>query len=119
MEVRTVQGYFDNGVFYQLGQQVKLPERQLVIVNILDIPVEIEDAKVDSEKTKADIENTKTDTENTTETESKRWCDIEKLESDAKLQEQKLSNTWAVKLAMGEGSKLSIRQLLSRLSRKR
>ena len=39
MHVQTLQGYFDNGYFYQLGQQVSLPERQLVIVNVLDIPV--------------------------------------------------------------------------------
>ena len=38
MQVQTMQGYFNDGVFYQHGQQVKLPERQLVIVNVLDIP---------------------------------------------------------------------------------
>ena len=39
MQVQTLQGYFDNGYFYQQGRQVSLPERQLVIVNVLDIPV--------------------------------------------------------------------------------
>ena len=39
MQVRAIQGYFDDGVFYQQGQRVKLPDRQLVIVNVLDIPI--------------------------------------------------------------------------------
>jgi hypothetical protein len=39
MQVQAIQGYFDGGVFYQQGQRVSLPERKLVIVNVLDIPV--------------------------------------------------------------------------------
>ena len=39
MQVQAMQGYFDRGVFYQQGRRVTLPERQLVIVNVLDIPV--------------------------------------------------------------------------------
>ena len=40
MQVQAIQGYFDGGFFYQQGRRVSLPERQLVIVNVLDIPVE-------------------------------------------------------------------------------
>jgi len=50
MEIQAIQGYFDNGVFYQQGRRIKLPERQLVIVNILDIPVDVDERK------KVDIE---------------------------------------------------------------
>jgi len=39
MQVQSIQGYFDKGVFYQHGQQVSLPERKLTIVIVLDIPV--------------------------------------------------------------------------------
>ena len=39
MQVQTIQGYFDKGIFYQQGQRKELPERQLVIINVLDIPV--------------------------------------------------------------------------------
>jgi len=45
MQVQTLQGYFDNGHFYQLGRRVILPERQVVIVNVLDMPVDIESIK--------------------------------------------------------------------------
>ena len=40
MQVQAIQGYFDRGNFYQKGRRVSLPERQLVIVNILDIPAD-------------------------------------------------------------------------------
>ena len=39
MQVQAIQGYFIDGIFYQQGQRVLLPERQLVIVNVLDIPI--------------------------------------------------------------------------------
>jgi len=44
MEVQAMQGYFDNGFFYQQGRRVELPERQLVIVNVLNIPVDTDEA---------------------------------------------------------------------------
>ena len=50
MEVQAMQGYFDNGFFYQQGRRVSLPERQLVIVNVLNIPVDADETK------KTDIE---------------------------------------------------------------
>ena len=50
MEVQAIQGYFDDGVFYQQGRRVKIPERQLVIVNVLDTPVDVNEIK------KADVE---------------------------------------------------------------
>ena len=37
------------GGFYQQGRRVPLPEHQLVIVNVLDIPVDVDETK------KADI----------------------------------------------------------------
>ncbi len=43
--VQALQGYFNNGVFYQEGRQVALPERKLVIVNVLDIPIDINESK--------------------------------------------------------------------------
>ena len=39
MQVQAIQGYFDDGVFYQNGRRVDLPEHRLMIVNVLDIPV--------------------------------------------------------------------------------
>ena len=45
MQVQAIQGYFDNGVFYQQVRRVTLPERQLVIVNVLDIPVNADELK--------------------------------------------------------------------------
>jgi len=42
MQVQALQGYFDKGVFHQLGNPIALPERQMVIVNILNIPVDVE-----------------------------------------------------------------------------
>jgi len=45
VEVQAIQGYFDNGVFYQRGRMVKIPERQLVIVNVLNVPVDIDEIK--------------------------------------------------------------------------
>ena len=45
MQVQALQGYFDNGIFYQQGHKVQLPERQLVIVNVLDVPVDINEVK--------------------------------------------------------------------------
>ena len=45
MDVQTMQGYFNNGSFYQQGRRVSLPERQLVIVNVLGILVDIDDTK--------------------------------------------------------------------------
>ena len=50
MNVQAMQGYFDGGVFYQQGRRVPLPERRLVIVNVLDVPVDADETK------KADIE---------------------------------------------------------------
>ena len=38
MQVTTMQGYFNNGFFYQEGRRVTLPEGKMVIVNILDVP---------------------------------------------------------------------------------
>ena len=43
MQVQAIQGYFNDGAFYQNGRKVNLPERQLVIVNVLDIPVDTAD----------------------------------------------------------------------------
>ena len=43
MQVQAIQGYFDDGIFYQQGRRVKLPDRQLVIVNVLDIPVDADE----------------------------------------------------------------------------
>ena len=37
MNVVTMQGYFDKGLFYQDGRKVTLPEGKMVIVNILDV----------------------------------------------------------------------------------
>jgi hypothetical protein len=45
MEVQAMQGYFDNGVFYQQGRRVKLPEHKMVIVNVLNIPVDVDETK--------------------------------------------------------------------------
>ena len=45
MEVQTIHGYFSNGNFYQQGRKVSLPEHQLVIVNVLGIPVDVDDTK--------------------------------------------------------------------------
>ena len=45
MEVQTIHGYFSNGCFYHQGRRVSLPERQLVIVNVLSIPVDIDETK--------------------------------------------------------------------------
>ena len=42
MQVQAIQGYFDNGLFYQQGRRVALPERQMVIVNVLDVPIDVE-----------------------------------------------------------------------------
>jgi hypothetical protein len=39
MKVQAIQGYFDKGVFYQHGKRVMLPERFMVIINVLDIPI--------------------------------------------------------------------------------
>jgi hypothetical protein len=50
MQVQTMQGYFDDGAFYQKGRRIELPERQMVIVNVLDIPVD------NAETLKADVE---------------------------------------------------------------
>ena len=50
MQVQAIQGYFDNGIFYQHGQRVVLPERKLVIVNVLDLPIDADETK------KADVE---------------------------------------------------------------
>jgi hypothetical protein len=45
VEVQAIQGYFDDGIFYQQGRRVKIPERQLVIVNVLNVPVDINEIK--------------------------------------------------------------------------
>jgi hypothetical protein len=45
MEVQSIYGYFSNGNFFQQGRRVSLPEHQLVIVNVLGIPVDIDDTK--------------------------------------------------------------------------
>jgi hypothetical protein len=50
MQVQAIQGYFDNGAFFQQGRRVSLPERKVVIVNVLDVPVDMDETK------KADIE---------------------------------------------------------------
>jgi hypothetical protein len=50
VEVKTIQGYFEGGTFYQQGRKVRIPERQLVIVNVLDVPVDVDEIK------RADIE---------------------------------------------------------------
>lgn len=50
MQVQALQGYFDGGIFYQQGQRVALPEHKMVIVNVLDIPVDTNKIK------KADID---------------------------------------------------------------
>jgi len=42
MQVQALQGYFDKGVFYQQGDPVALPERKMMIINVLDIPIESE-----------------------------------------------------------------------------
>ena len=47
MHVQSLQGYFDNGAFFQEGKRVALPERKMAIVNILDIPVNINEVKKD------------------------------------------------------------------------
>ena len=41
-----MRGYFDNGLFYQQGRHVVLPERQMVIVNVLDVPIDVEEEAV-------------------------------------------------------------------------
>jgi hypothetical protein len=45
MQVQAIHGYFNNGNFYQQGRRVALPERQMVIVNVLDMPVDVETIK--------------------------------------------------------------------------
>ena len=45
MEIQTLQGYFHKGFFYQQGQKVSLPEHQVVIVNILNLPIDIVETK--------------------------------------------------------------------------
>jgi len=45
MQVQAMQGYFDNGAFFQRGQRVALPERKMVIVNVLDMPIDIDETK--------------------------------------------------------------------------
>jgi len=41
MQVQAMQGYFEGGAFYQQGRRTALPERKLVIVNVLDVPIDI------------------------------------------------------------------------------
>ena len=36
MQARAYEGYFDNGRFYASGKAVKIPEKQRVIITILD-----------------------------------------------------------------------------------
>ena len=50
MQVQSIQGYFNEGAFYQNGRRIYLPERKFVIVNVLDIPVE------DTDTMEADVE---------------------------------------------------------------
>ena len=45
MEIQAIQGYFDDGVFYQQGRRVKIPEKQLVIINVLNVPVNLDEIK--------------------------------------------------------------------------
>lgn len=45
MKVQAMQGYFENGVFYQLGHQIKIPNRKMVIINVLDMPINIDETK--------------------------------------------------------------------------
>ena len=45
MQVQSLHGYFDNGVFFQQGRRVSLPEHKHVIVNILDIPVDTDEIR--------------------------------------------------------------------------
>ena len=40
MQIQALQGYFDNGVFYQHGRRAEIPNRKMVIINVLDIPVD-------------------------------------------------------------------------------
>jgi len=45
MGVQVLQGYFMNDKFYQHGKNVKLPEKQMVIINVLDMPIESDAVK--------------------------------------------------------------------------
>jgi hypothetical protein len=45
MKLQAMQGYFNKGDFYQHGNKVQLPELQLVIVNMLGIPINIDEVK--------------------------------------------------------------------------
>jgi len=42
MQVTAMQGYFDNGVFYHQGRVIALPDRKMVIINVLDMPAEVD-----------------------------------------------------------------------------
>jgi len=50
VEVEALQGYFVDDVFYQQGRRTKIPNRKMVVINVLDIPVDIEETiKADAE----------------------------------------------------------------------
>lgn len=44
MEVQALQGYFVDDVFYQQGRRTKIPNRKMVVINVLDIPIDTEDS---------------------------------------------------------------------------
>ena len=37
MQIQTIQGYFNKGVFYQEGKRADLPENKLLVVNVFDM----------------------------------------------------------------------------------
>jgi len=47
MQIQAIQGYFNNGIFYQQGRRVALPEHKMVIINVLDVPIDIHETKQD------------------------------------------------------------------------
>ena len=40
MHIQTVQGHMENGRFFQEGVPFELPENKMLIVNILDMPLQ-------------------------------------------------------------------------------
>jgi len=47
MQVQALHGYFDRGLFYHNGERVNIPEKQHVIVNILNMPIDADNANAD------------------------------------------------------------------------
>jgi len=37
--MQAYEGYFENGKFYSVGQSIQIPERQRVILTVLDEPI--------------------------------------------------------------------------------